>query len=68
MDMFLTLLCLWFALNFAIVAAMYVKPLRALRLFRLSRHYSSLAFARRESPICSGNPGKSHRGRYSQST
>lgn len=66
MSMILSLLVLWFVLNVTIVAAMYFKPLRALRL-RLSRQYSSLAFARYgSSPIGSGYRGMSHRKRYSQ--
>jgi hypothetical protein len=48
MSVFLSLLCGWFVLNLAIVAAMYFTPLRAMRLFRRSYRYSSLALARHD--------------------
>jgi hypothetical protein len=49
MSIFLSVLCIWLALNLAIVAAMHFKPLRARRFRRLPQ-YGSLALARQGKP------------------
>lgn len=45
MSTFMCVLCGWLALNLAIAAAMYFKPLRARRPLKFSARYGSLAFA-----------------------
>ena len=46
MSIFLSVLCIWLALNVVIVAALYFKPLRAARRRRRLREYDALAFSR----------------------
>jgi hypothetical protein len=46
MSIFLSVLCIWLALNVVIVAALYFKPLRAAGRRRRLREYDALAFAR----------------------